>query len=104
MKRIIDGKTYNTDTATRICDTSNNYNQSDFKVENSDLFVTKKGAYFIAGSGGAMSRFSEEASGGGYCGGDGIIPLSREDALFECERHGSTDEIEKFFGDMVEEA
>ena len=104
MKRIIHGKMYNTDTATRIFDTSNEYYQGDFKVENSELYVTPKGSYFIAGSGGAMSRFSQCAYGGGYCGGDGIIPISREDALAECEMHGSTDEVEKFFGDMVEAA
>lgn len=103
MKRIIDGKTYNTDTASRICDTSNDYYQSDFNVENSDLYVTKRGSYFIAGSGGARSRFAQCVPDG-YCGGDGIIPISREDALAECEMHGSTDDIEKFFGDMVEEA
>ena len=103
MKRIIDGKTYNTDTATMICDTSNEYNRSDFKYEDSDLFVTKKGAYFIAGSGGGLSRFARRVSDG-WADGDGIIPISREDALAECEKHGSTDDIEQFFGDMVEEA
>ena len=103
MKQIIDGKKYNTDTATRICDTSNDCSRSDFNFENSDLFVTPRGSYFIAGSGGARSRFSQRVSDG-YCGGDGIIPISREDALAECERHGSTDDIEKFFGDMVEDA
>ena len=104
MKRIINGKTYNTETATLICDTSNEYNRSDFKHEDSDLFVTRKGAYFIAGSGGCLSRFARSVSGRIRTNGAGIIPISREDARAECERHGSTDDIEEFFGDMVEEA
>ena len=103
MKRIIDGKTYNTKTATLICDTSNEYSRSDFKFESSDLYVTKKGAYFIAGSGGALSRFARRVSDG-YCGGEGIIPISREDALSECERHGDTDDAAEFFGGMLTDA
>lgn len=103
MKRVIDRKTYNTDTAIMICCTSNEYCISDFKFETSDLYVTKKGSYFIAGRGGPMSRFARGVFGG-RVGGNGIIPISREDALAECEKHGSTDDIEEFFADMLEEA
>lgn len=103
MKRIINGKTYNTETATLICDTSNEYSRSDFQFEDSDLYVTKKGAYFIAGSGGCLNRFARSVSNG-WVGDNGIIPISREDALTECEKHGSTDDIEGFFADMVEDA
>ena len=49
MKRIIDGKTYNTETAEKICDTGNDEYATDFRYENSALYITKKGAYFIAG-------------------------------------------------------
>lgn len=103
MKRIIDGKTYNTKTATLICDTSNEYSRSDFKFESSDLYVTKKGAYFIAGSGGALSRFVRRVSDG-YCGGEGIIPITRKGALSVCESYGDSDDVEEFFGDMLTEA
>ena len=103
MKRIINGKTYNTETATLICNTSNEYSSSDFKFEDSELFVTKKGAYFIAGKGGCLSRFAHSVFNG-WVGSNGIIPISRENALAECERHGSIDDIEEFFADMVEDA
>tara|TARA_Y100000588_G_C14075300_1_gene847636 strand:- start:569 stop:883 length:315 start_codon:yes stop_codon:yes gene_type:complete len=104
MKQIINGKTYNTDTATLICDTcSHTYSQSDFAYEDSSLYVTKKGAYFIAGKGGPMSRFAYD-TGNGTTGGSGIVTVSREEALSLAERHGNSDIIEQHFADMIEEA
>jgi hypothetical protein len=104
MKRIINGKTYNTDTATHICDTSNGLPNGDFQAENSDLYVTKNRAYFVAGSGGASTRFSRKTGQNEWGGGAGIIPLGRYEALAECERHGIPEEIEEFFADMIETA
>ena len=74
-------------------------------IENSALYVTKKGAYFIAGDGGALSRFSA-AKGNGYGGGAGIIVLSRSKAFAEVQRCAGYDAdlISEYFGDMVEEA
>jgi hypothetical protein len=103
MKRIIDGKLYDTETATLICDTSNWLPRSDIEAEDSDLYVTKKEAYFVAGSGGPSTRFARKI-GNGRSDGSGIIPLTRAEALAECERHGTTDEIEEFFADMIEAA
>ena len=105
MKRIIDGKTYNTETAEIICDTGNDEYSTDFRHERSDLFVTKKGAYFVAGNGGALSRFAVP-DGNGYRGGAGIIPLSRDEAFTEIQRCAGYDAdlIAEYFGDMVMEA
>tara|TARA_R110000787_G_scaffold206459_1_gene316664 strand:+ start:281 stop:598 length:318 start_codon:yes stop_codon:yes gene_type:complete len=105
MKRIIDGRTYNTGTAEKICDTGNDEYSTDFRYENSALYITKKGAYFIAGDGGALSRFSA-AKGNGYGGGAGIIVLSRSKAFAEVQRCAGYDAdlISEYFGDMVEEA
>ena len=108
MKRIIDGKTYNTDTATHICDTSNGLPDGDFQAEYSDLYVTKKGAYFLAGSGGPSSRFAREVENGWSSGGSGIIPLTKSEACDVVERECRTDEdadlIQEFFGDILEDA
>ena len=105
MKRIIDGKTYNTETAEKICDTGNDEYSTDFRYENSALYITKKGAYFIAGDGGALSRFSV-AEGNGYGGGAGIIVLSRDAAFSEVQRCAGYDAdlIAEYFGDLVEDA
>lgn len=107
MKRIIDGKTYNTETATHVCETSNGLPHSDFRSEYSDLYVTKKGAYFLAGSGGPSSRFAREVEDG-RSGGSGIIPLTKSEALDcverECRTDEDTDLIQEFFGDIIEDA
>lgn len=105
MKRIIDGRTYNTGTAEKICDTGNDEYSTDFRYENSALYITKKGAYFVAGDGGALSRFSA-AKGNGYRGGAGIIPMSRAEAFAEIQRCAGydTDLITEYFSDLVEEA
>ena len=115
MKRILDGKTYNTGTATHICEVSNIRPRSDFQSEqrarsfyqNSDLYVTKNGAYFLAGSGGPSTRFAREVDGW-LSGGSGIIPLTKSEACDVVERECRTDEdadlIQEFFGDILEDA
>ncbi len=101
MKRSIEGKVYNTETATEICDISRGHS-GDFEHVNAELYVTKKGAFFIAGWGGASTRFAKSTSdGNGRVGSDGIIPLSEREALEYCEEH-AWDKVEEFF--EVEEA
>lgn len=105
MRRAIDGRAYNTETATLICDTGNDESVTDFRCEQSNLYVTKKGAHFISGNGGPLSRFSVP-DGNGQRGGASVIPLSREQAFAEIQRCAghNTDLITEFFGDMVTEA
>lgn len=103
MKKIIDGKSYNTDTATRIGHWWNGLSRSDFGYCEEELYLTKKDAWFIAGEGGAMSRWSESCSGGGLCGGSGIRPLTATEAREWCENHDIDAEvIEEHF--VVDEA
>tara|TARA_R110002153_G_scaffold212997_1_gene365531 strand:- start:324 stop:635 length:312 start_codon:yes stop_codon:yes gene_type:complete len=103
MKKIIEGKIYNTKTATMVCDTGNNLSVSDFGYERSGLYMTKKGAFFCAGRGGAMSSYTSYANGQ-TSGSSGCYPVTIEDALTIAERHASSEVIEKFFSDMIEEA
>jgi len=103
MKQIIDGKTYNTDTADCIGNYSNGLGQSDFNNIDEDLYITKKGAFFLYGDGGAMTKYSEP------CGnmtreGSGIIPLSEMEALSWMENNGDIEDIEKHFSGLVKEA
>ena len=104
MKRIIEGKTYNTDTALLVCDTSNGYNSGDFEQEDSNLYATKKGAFFVAGSGGAKSRFSRSVGNNSWGGGSGVIPVDTEQAMRLAEKHGDTDVLEEFFSEWIEDA
>lgn len=59
MKKVINGKMYNTETATRIASWDNGIYGNDFKSCEEDLYLSKKGQYFVAGSGGAMSSYAQ---------------------------------------------
>ncbi len=101
MRRSVDGKVYDTATATEICDISRGHG-GDFEHVNAELYVTKKGAFFIAGWGGASTRFAKPTpDGNGRVGSNAIIPLSEREALEYCEEF-APDKVEDFF--EVEEA
>jgi hypothetical protein len=102
MKKIINGKIYNTDTATRIGNFASDCGPGDFRYEDTDLYITKKGAFFIRGEGGALSRWSEPC-GNGQCGGSGIEAMTTAEALEWCEfSRIDADVIAQYFS--VEEA
>ena len=58
MKQIINGKTYNTETATELGHYWNGLSDSDFRHISESLYRTKNGRYFLAGEGGPMTRYS----------------------------------------------
>ena len=98
MKKVIGGKIYNTETADFIASRDNGLGRGDFGNCEEDLYVTKKGAYFIHGVGGASSRWSEPAGNNARAGGSGMIVLSKAEALEWCEQHNVlTDTIQKYF-------
>ena len=97
MKQVINGKTYNTDTATEIANYDNGLGGSDFRHCDESLYVTKKGNYFIAGVGGPLSRWAQPC-GNMTSGGSGIIAYSNSEALDWCESHDvDADVICKYF-------
>ncbi|MGF6808412.1 hypothetical protein OKW30_003538 [Paraburkholderia sp. Clong3] len=87
MKRVIDGMMYNTETANRIAGWANTYNCSDFQYYEEDLYVTKKGAYFIAGEGGPLSPYSRPCGSNGTLGGKGMRVVTEHEAREWCEQH-----------------
>lgn len=80
MKKIIQGKTYNTKTAERLASYTNGRSYSDFSFLRESLYRTRRGQFFLAGSGGAMTKYATACPGGSYCEGDDIILLSKADA------------------------
>lgn len=99
MKKIINGKSYSTKTATKICHWGGKAYSADFHYCDLDLFLTKKGQFFVVGEGGAHSRFAEK-SGDAYVGGRGLQLVSYTEALEYAESRYSDATpkiIEKFF-------
>ena len=102
MKRIVDGKRYDTETAQKIGEASSG-NYSDFRYWSETLYKTKKGAYFIAGEGGAASRWGK-SSGNVSWGDEGIIVLTPAEALAWCSEYlDDAEQYEEFF-DGIEDA
>jgi len=98
MKRVIDGKLYNTDTAKRLCSGgSRGFSSSDFNYFEEILYKTKNGAFFLAGSGGPMTKYAVSTGQNGSMGGSKIIPLSQDDAREWCDQHMSADDYFSHF-------
>lgn len=103
MKRIINGKVYDTDTARDMGgDSYGNYR--DFSHWSETLYQKRTGEFFLHGEGGPMSRYAETVGQNGWSGGEKIIPLSPAKAREWAEEHLSADEYEAAFGLPDEDA
>ena len=104
MKKIIDGKTYDTEKAELIKSWENGFFVGDLKYRSKDLYRTKKGNWFIYHAGGAMTDMSKSAGNNSYSGSTKIEPVSEDDAFkFLCSHEG-TEEAEEYFSEKIEEA
>lgn len=104
MKSIINGKRYDTATATLAHSWDNGHYTSDFKYRSKDLYRTPRGAWFIHHEGGAMTDMAERCDSNSYCGGSSIEPVSDDDARAFLESHGGTKALETHFADAIEDA
>lgn len=86
MKQVIDGMKYDTATAEQIARYENTSDTRDTKYLRETLYRTPNGRFFIAGKGGAETKYSEPAAGGGLTGGSEIRTMSEESALSWCEK------------------
>lgn len=84
MKKVIDGKMFNTETATNIAEYSYGYD-GDFDSVFEELYVTKKGSLFLYGIGGPMSKYGRSLGQNQYGGGSEIIPMTRKEAFEWCQ-------------------
>lgn len=103
MKAIIDGLRYNTETAEHLGHASECLGSRDFRNWEGTLYRTKSGRYFLAGSGGPMTRWAE-SNGNTTSGSEGIIPLSKSEALAWAERNLSAETVESAFNEDIKDA
>ncbi len=104
MKRIIEGKRYDTETADLVADWWNKQGCNDFGYCAEDLYRTKKGVFFLYGRGGALSKYAVSVGDNGMGGSSEIIPMSEREARQWMEDHDCTEELEKFFGQDIQDA
>lgn len=104
MIRIIDGKRYDTETATSVAVYENKYPSCDFRWFMEELYKTQKGSYFLYVEGGALSPYSEPCGNNGNCGISDIKAMSPKEAFEWMTEHGLDKKAEKEFSEMIEDA
>ena len=102
MKRIVNGKRYDTDTSEEIASAGSG-GVSDFRSYYETLFRTQKGAWFLAGSGGPLSKYAKR-NGSERIGSEGIIPLDEDEAQEWLEAEGEWGALETYFAARIDEA
>jgi hypothetical protein len=102
MKKIIDGKMYDTEKSVCIGSASNigrgASSVSDLNCWISNLYLTQNTKeYFIEGKGGPMSMFAHHLDENTISGGNDIILMPKEDAQNWAEKYLDSDIVTKFF-------
>ena len=103
MKKIINGKRYDTETAEYIGSTSWGDGPRDFNYWSEELYRMRTGEFFLHGEGGANSKYREEISMNSWSGGERIIPLTDEEAREWAEEYLDSEAYEKLFTVTEEE-
>lgn len=103
MKKIIEGKMYNTETATYIGRyRTDTMSRRDFRYLEEELYQKRTKEFFLCGEGGAMTKYAKYVEGCGYTDGEKIIPLSEDEARDWVEEHMDVDDYIELFGEYEE--
>lgn len=102
MKKIINGKKYDTETATEIASGgTDGLSMSDFRYYEETLYRKKTGEFFLAGEGHGMTKYG--SSNGNTRGwGEAILPLTDDEAKAWVEQECDSETYEQLFGDVEE--
>lgn len=102
-KAIINGKRYNTQTATKLASYGNNLGDNDFRYLSEALYKTPKGEYFLSGAGGANTKYSI-SEGNTRWNGSRIDVLTPDQARAWLEEHQKLEALESEFGKDIIDA
>ena len=102
MKKIINGKRYNTESA-ELCGSREYGYPGDLNYVSEELYQKRTGEFFLHGEGGANSKYREEISMNSWSGGEKIIPLTDEEAREWAEEYLDSEDYEKLFTVAEEE-
>lgn len=96
MKRIINGKRYDTDTAKFIKTYSSGLSISDFRYYDESLYLKKTGEFFLYATGNGASKYAGQY--GDLRGpGEKIVPLTLDEAKAWVEKIEDPDLYEELF-------
>lgn len=103
MKKVINGKLYDTDKA-RYLGGDSYSNSRDFHHWTEELYQKRTGEFFLYGEGGPMSKYAESIGQNQWSGGEKIIPLTLNNAMKWAEEHLRAEDYEEIFGLPDEDA
>lgn len=98
MQKIINGKMYDTDTATCIGTRDYGLGPCDIDWFFEALYRKASGEYYLYGEGGPRTRYAVDRGGDLISGGEDIIPLVIEDAKDWAESYLSAAQYIDMFG------
>lgn len=102
MKKIIQGRLYDTETAKKCGEYEPNPYQSDFHWYRESLYQKKNGEFFLHGEGNAASPYCKTVAQNEWSSGEKIIPLTYDGAAKWTEEHLDADEYSAIFGEPGE--
>ena len=102
MKKIINGRLYDTRTAEEIDSWSNGLLPGDFERCEETLYRKKTGEFFLLGEGGPLSKYVKQNGSNSWSGSRRIIPMSVDEAKKWCEDYSSADCYIRLFGEVEE--
>ena len=104
MKKIINGKLYNTDTARQVGTWSNSADCSDLSWVEESLYQKKTGEFFLHGQGGPNTRYAQQLEASHWTSGETISLISYESAQKWAEEHLTADQYQAVFGEISEDS
>lgn len=102
MKKIINGKRYDTDTAKYLASWSNMDSVSDFHYYCETLFQKRTGEFFLHGEGNGLTKYAEACGTNSWSSGQRLMPMTVDEAKAWAEEHLDGDEYEAIFGEVDE--
>lgn len=102
MRKIINGKMYDTETAKLIDSFSNDLHYLDFGWMAENLYQKRTGEFFLYGQGGGLTKYAHHFENGCMCDGEKIIPISEAEAKEWVEQNCDVDTYIEVFGEPEE--
>lgn len=103
MKKIINGKCYDTEKAEFLGYWCNTGDTRDFYHIREKLYRKNNGEFFLFGSGGPCTEYAVSEGSNSWSGGSKIIPLTWNQARKWAEKYLDGDEYEGIFGEVAED-
>lgn len=104
MKKVINGKLYDTETAKRLGEYEPTPYRADYHYFCETLYQKKTGEFFLHGEGNAASKYRRSCGQNEWCGSEQIKPLTYAEAQAWAEEHLDGDEYCAIFGEPDEDS